>query len=1005
MNTLNESTLEMACIEWFQEIGYSHVKREDTISTEIKDGYREILFLSTLKNKLVDINPQVPLETIEEVIVKLGGTPSINLSKNNQLFHKAFTNGINVTYDKDGSAVDDIVNLVDFKNPENNDFAIVNQFTVIIGDENKRPDLVILINGLPIGVCELKNMFEENATLLDAYHQLQTYKNKIPDLFVFNEFLVISDGTNARAGSLTADFERFAPWRTLDNQTEADTKYLELEILIKGMFAKDTVLDIIRNFVTFKETDTGASKIIAMYHQVGAVNKAIEATVKAVAEEDKRAGVIWHTQGSGKSYSMLFFASKLFKLPELNNPTVVVLTDRNDLDNQIYSNFSTSPDILGGVERASSIGDLEKMLRRKSGGIIFSTMQKFREEEYSKDGFTTINPRENIIVIADEAHRTQYGTKTGYARNMRKALPNATFIGFTGTPIDLEERSTINVFGELIHTYDLNQSIKDGSTVMIYYEPRLAKIELTNIDIDEDYENITEGVEFSVRQSSKSKWAALEKVVGAEGRLQKIGKDIIEHFNYRDENLRGKAMVVAMSRRIAVDLYNMMKVLPNAPEITVVMTTSSSDRPEYDEFKRNKTEQQEIEKRFKDPNDPLKIVIVRDMWLTGFDIPCLHTMYIDKPMKGHNLMQAIARVNRVFKDKGGGIIVDYIGIVSDLKKALAFYTQGGISDNKLLDVDQLMGLLKDKLEIMREFFKGFKIIGFLKKSAIVQLNLIKAGADHILEGGDTNKKSFMKESEMLIKLFALLPYSTEIESFREERIFYEKIRELLIKNAVGVKDKSIQDTAINQLINESLSSGDVMDIFQTIGGDNPDMSILSEDFLKGIADLKFDNLQIEILRKVITEEIVKRRKFNVFKYKDFKDLLEKTIKQYHNKILTSTQIMDTLIKLAKDIMKDDELTKESDMDIEERAFYYTIIKHGENVMADEKLKVVVGQVIESIKNRLAIDWSSRENIRAGIRADVKRNLRRSGFPTSLQDDIVRDVMLQAEELWRDYIAA
>lgn len=1005
MTPLNENTLEIACIEWFKEIGYDHLSREDTVTSNDKDGYREVIFKSAFRNKLFDFNPQVPMDAIDEAISKIESLHGDNINKNNQLFHDMFTNGIPVRYHKDDNAVDDIVNIVDFNNPNNNEFAVVDQFTVIIGDENKRPDLVILINGLPIGVCELKNMFNIDTTILDAYNQLQTYKDKIPDLFFFNELLVISDGSTARIGSVTADFERFAPWRTLDNLVEADKSYFELEVLVKGVFAKEKILDLIKNFITFKDNDIGTNKIIAMYHQVGAVNKALDTTVQAVKGEDKRAGVIWHTQGSGKSFSMLFFASKLIKLPELNNPTVIVLTDRNDLDNQIYSNFSTSRDILRDIERADSIASLEKMLQREAGGILFSTMQKFRDEEYSKESFIQVNERENIIVIADEAHRTQYGTKTGYARNMRKALPNATFIGFTGTPINLEEKSTINVFGDLIDIYDIEQSIKDGATVNIYYEPRLAKIDLTNILVDEDYEEINEDVEFDIKQAGKAKWAALEKVVGTQERLTTVGHDIVNHFNYRDQQINGKAMIVVMSRRIALDLYNILKSVPGVPGLTIVMTTSSSDGPEYNKFKRNNNEQREIENKFKDPDDPLKIVIVCDMWLTGFDIPCLHTMYIDKPMKDHNLMQAIARVNRVFKDKEGGLIVDYIGIADNLKKALSFYTKDGIGSHKILEVDDLIGLLRDKIEIVRDFFMGIEIDGLLNMKEIEQLNLIKKGADHILSGGDENKINFVRETEALIKLFALLPYSQEIEGYREERIFYERVRQFLIKSSVGIKDKTIRDTAIRQLINQSIGSEGIKDISEILGGGDPEISILSEGFLADVASLKFENIQIELLRKAISGEIIRSRKFNLAKYKNFKELLEKTIANYHNKVLSSAVIIKALVDLAREIMAEEDALDKSSMTREEHAFYDAIMENGQDILNDKKSKEVVKEIIKSIKDNLTIDWSSREDIKAGMRADVKRVLRRSGFSDKAQNSIVKNIMQQAEELWRDFIAA
>ena len=1006
MTKPNEDTLEYACIEWLESLNYEYLHGTETIDSGYRNKYSDVLLQSIVKDKLKQFNPQVPNLTIDEVYEKLNSLNSFDLNKNNQKFHNYLVNGITVSYEKNGEIVDDIVKLIDFNNPDKNDFKVVNQFTVILNDNNKRPDLVIFLNGFPIGIFELKNMFDEDATIMGAYNQLQTYKEKISDLFYFNELMVISDGFTARVGSLTADFERYAPWRTFDGLRLANNKYLELEVLTKGIFTKSKVLDLIKNFVTYKETDESVIKIVAMYHQIGAVNKALESTIKAVSSSDKRAGVIWHTQGSGKSFSMLFFASKLAKSIELNNPTIIVLTDRNDLDNQLFGNFSTSPDLLRGVEQTESVKDLEKILQKEAGGIIFTTMQKFRDDEYKNDAFNKSNDRENIIVIADEAHRSQYGTKEGYARNVRLALPNATFIGFTGTPIDMEGKSTINVFGDLIDVYDIEQAVEDGATVRIYYEARLAKLDLVNPDIDEDYEDINETVEEDIKQKEKSKWAALEKVIGSKDRLEKIGVDIVEHFNHRE--LEGKAMIVVMSRQIAVDLYNIIKNIPNAPEITCVMTTNSSDSEAFNEFKRNKKEQKEIEKRFKDPNDSLKIVIVRDMWLTGFDVPCLHTMYIDKPMKGHNLMQAIARVNRVFKDKEGGLIVDYIGIASDLKKALAYYTEGGIKTNDIPDIDEVIGLLKDKLEILREFFKGFLINGWLSKSKSQQLYFVKQGADHILDGGDENKKEFAKESEALIKLFSLLPYSEEIENLREERIYYETVRGLLIKNSVGIREKTVKETAIKQLINESITSKGVIDIFEEVGSHKPDISILSDEFLEEIKGIEFKNIQIEILRKIINDEIKIKILKNVVKYRNLKELLEKSIKSYHNRNLTSAEIIQKLIEMAKDIKSDDNRCFQLGLTPEECAFYDTIREGHETIMSDDELRGIVRKLIESIRNNLKIDWSSREDVKANIRSTVKRILRRSDFkklPEQEFDIVVANVILQAEGLWKDFKVA
>lgn len=1000
----NEDTVEIACKQWFEDIGYISMRGEETTDQRLRGKYSEIILSSILKNKLQELNPEIPSSLVDEIIVKLNSLNSLDINKNNQEFHKWLIGGIPINYYQGNKEENKLIKLIDFINFGNNEFRVVNQFTVTTSTERKRPDLVIFLNGLPIGVIELKNMLGEDTDILSAYNQLQTYKNKIPDLFIFNELMVISDGYKARIGSLTAKFDRFVPWRTIDGKKEADKLYFELEVLIKGLFNKSYLLDLIKNFITYKETDDSVEKVIAMYHQIGAVNKAIDRTLEAIRNKRGKAGVIWHTQGSGKSYSMLFFANKIRKVTELSNPTIVVLTDRNDLDNQIYNNFLTSPDLVSGVERADSVADLEDLLDRDAGGIIFSTMQKFRNDEYSQGKFSKVNKRKNIVVVADEAHRTQYGTKQGFARNVRLALPNATFIGFTGTPIDFEGRSTVTVFGDLIDIYDIEQSIQDRSTVRIYYDARLAKLDLVNHNIDEEYEEINENVEEHIKQEGKSKWANLEKVVGTKKRLEKIGNDIVRDFN--DRGVEGKAMVVAMSRRIAVDLYNIMKSLPEAPQMTVVITTSSSDGPEYDEFKRNKTQQREVEKKFKDPKDSLKIVIVRDMWLTGFDIPCLHTMYIDKPMKDHNLMQAIARVNRVFKDKEGGLVVDYIGIAEDIKKASAYYTKKGIPKSVALDIDNIMGLLKDKLEILREFFKRFDISGWLNKEEKDQLYFIKHGADHLIEGGDESKKNFLKESKVMIKLLALLPYSEEIENIREERIFYESVRKLLVKNSFGAREKSVKETAIKQLINESISSDEVFDIFDETNSDRPNISKLTEDVLRKIERIEFKNLQIEILRKIINDEIKIRLRLNMYRYKNLKDLLEKTIKRYHNRSLTSAQIFDELVKIAEEMMEEEKNHIKLGMSDEEYAFYSLLKDKDTERMDDAKLKKIVVAVIKSIKNNLTIDWFIRENVKSSIRSDVRRVLRRNGFlDDKQQNQLVEDVMLQAEGLWQDYIAA
>ncbi len=947
-------------------------------------------------------------------------TPS--LVENNRRFHKLLTDGIDVEYRQpDGSIAGDKVWLFDFNRPERNEWLAVNQFTVIENKRNRRPDLVVFINGLPLAVVELKNPGDENATTRGAFNQFQTYKKDIPSLFTTNEVLVASDGLEARVGTLTADWERFMPWRTIEGIDVAPKGTPELEVLLKGIFAKDRFLDLIRHFAVFEDDGKAIIKKLAGYHQYHAVNKAVGCTVRAASPAgDKRVGVIWHTQGSGKSLTMAFYAGKIIANPAMANPTLIILTDRNDLDDQLFGTFSLCGDLLRQTPvQAEDRDQVRDLLKVASGGVVFTTIQKFFPETKGTR-YPLLSDRRNIVVIADEAHRSQYDFIDGFARHMRDALPNASFVGFTGTPIELTDKNTQAVFGDYIDIYDIQRAVEDGATVRIYYEGRLARIAIDEAEkprLDEEFEEVTEGEETQKKEKLKSKWARLEALVGSEKRVKLVADDLVEHFEQRLSALDGKAMVVSMSRRICVDLYE--QIVRMRPQwhhqddakgtIKIVMTGSADDPPAWQDHIRNKKRREDLAKRFKDPADPLKVVIVRDMWLTGFDAPCLHTMYADKPMRGHGLMQAIARVNRVFKDKPGGLIVDYLGLADQLKKALANYTEG---DRREAGIDkaEAVALLLEKYEIVADMLHGFDFTRIFSENPADRLGVISATMEYLIEQDRTNgetKTRFLNEVAALSKAFALAVPADEALEIRDEVGFFQAVRAGLVKyTPTGAKSAEDIDQAIRQLVSKAISSDRVIDIFADAGLKNPEISILSDEFLAEVRDLPHRNLALELLRKLINDEIKTRGRRNVVEARSFTEMLEKTIAAYQNRSIETAQVIAQLIELAREMREAHRRGEALGLTDDELAFYDALEVNDSavKVLGDETLRTIARELVDAVRKNVTIDWSVKESARAKLRTIVRRLLRKYGYPPDMQEKATQTVLEQAELLCRDWAA-
>jgi len=1018
---------------------------------EKRASYGDVILKHTLEHTIKRLNPALPETAHREALKAALSVYSPQLIDTNEAFHKLLTEGVPVTVRKGGQERGERVWLVDFQNPENNLFFAINQFTVTERNQNKRPDVILFVNGLPLVVIELKNPADENATVRKAYDQIQTYKTVIPSPFFYNAFCVISDGLEAKAGTISSQFSRFQTWKTINGQKESPAYSSQLEVLIKGMLNKSTFLDLIRNFIVFEkdkktDTKTGLTQIetvkkIAAYHQYHAVNKAVETTRLATTERgSRRAGVVWHTQGAGKSLSMVFYVGKL--IHGLDNPTIVVITDRNDLDQQLFDTFAACSSLLGQPPvQAESREHLKTLLKVASGGIVFTTIQKFFPEDDCTE-YDRLSERRNIIVIADEAHRTQYGFKAkfvdtkddtgrlngkriayGFAKYLRDAIPNATFIGFTGTPVESTDINTPAVFGNYIDIYDIAQAVEDGATVKIYYESRLAKVNLTEEGrrlIEEfDREMTDDGAPET--QKAKAKWSKLEAIVGHSERLKNLARDIVSHYEKRAEVFEGKAMIVAMSRRIAVALYD--EIIALRPQwhnedlkdgaLKVVMTSSSSDKMEFDPedpdslvipacHRTNKADRQLLSERMKDPQDSLKLVIVRDMWLTGFDVPCLHTQYVDKLMKGHTLMQAIARVNRVFgDDKKGGLVVDYIGIGPALKEAMAFYASSGGRGNAVETQEKALEMLLEKIEVVRQMFHGFDYMRFFSVGTSERLSIILQAEEFILSK-EQGKERFINESTALSKLFALAVPHDDALALTNEVAFFQSVRARLLKfDGEGDNDdKNNYETAIRQIVNQAVASTEVVDIFDAAGINKPDISLLSEEFLQDVKEIKHKNLGIELLKKILNDQIKVRLKFNITEGKTLLDMLEASIRKYQNNLLTTAEIIEELVAIARQIRTVDGLAEKLKLTKDEFAFYTALETNDSavSVLGDETLKNIAREIADKVRKNATIDWAMKESARAKLMVIVKRTLNKYGYPPDKQQKAIDTVLKQAEVL-------
>lgn len=1014
---ITESALEEASLSWYKELGYKILHGPDIAPGELfaeRKGYSEVVLVDRLRAALARINSDIPEEAREEAIRKILFFEHPSLVENNHSFHQCLIDGVPVEYQADGRTIYDQVWPIDFSNPDKNDWLVANQFTVIEDRHNRRPDVVVFVNGLPLAVIELKNPADENATVKDAFNQIQTYKSEIPSLFAYNEALIVSDGIAARAGALTSNWDRFMAWRTVEGDDLAPQETPQLEVLIKGIFNKNRFLELIRYFIVFEKSRQGTFKKMAGYHQFHAVQKAVDSTVKAI-KGDRRVGVVWHTQGSGKSLTMAFYTGKVIQHPAMENPTLVLLTDRNDLDDQLFDETFVPCQELIRQEpiQAESREELRELLKVASGRVIFTTIQKFFPDEKG-DRYPLLSDRRNIIVIADEAHRSQYDFIDGFARHMRDALPNASFIGFTATPIAKSDRNTIAVFGDCIDVYDIYQSIEDEATVPIYYEARLAKLDLKEEErpkIDPEFEEVTEGEEVSKKEKLKRKWAQLEALVGAEKRVNLVSGNIVGHFDKRLEVIEGKALIVCMSRRICVDLYNaIIKLHPDwhneddkKGNIKIVMTGAAKDPVEWQQHIRDKKRRRYLGDRFKDPDDSLKLVIVRDMWLTGFDAPCLHTMYIDKPMRGHGLMQAIARVNRVFKDKPGGLVVDYLGVAHELKQALSEYTdrdrgQAGVPQEEAVSV------LIEKYEIVKAMFHGFDYSGFYRGSPQERIRIIPAAMEYILKLDD-GKNRYLKAVSDLSKAFALsIPHKRAL-AIRDEVGFFQTVRAAIAKGTVdGGKEPEELDAAIRQIISKAISSDQVLDIFSAAGLRKPDISILSDEFLGEIRNMPHKNLAVETLRRLLNDEIkVRSRKF-LIQSRSFAEMLEEAIRRYYNRTIEAVEVIEELIKLAKEMREAHQRGEKLGLSEEELAFYDALEVNDSavKVLGDEVLQTIARELVEKVRKNLSIDWTVRESVKAKIRALVKRILRKYGYPPDKREKATRTVLEQAELICKDW---
>ena len=1044
MTTLTEADVEEVALKWLANLGWQTAHAPDIGpdgASEERADYGAVVLERRLRDALARLNPELPLAALDDAYRKLTRPEGSTLEARNRAFHRMLVRGVTVEYREDGGRIAGRQAFaIDYERAEANDFLAVNQVTVSERDYTRRPDVVLFVNGLPLGVLELKNPADEEAGIREAWQQLQTYKAELPSLFSMNELLVASDGTEARLGTLTAGREWFKPWRTVTGEGLEEVDPLELRVLLQGVCDRERLLALIRNFIVFEDDGSGVlEKKLAGYHQFHAVRTAVAETMRAaklgatpgVAEEegryeglqrggepgDRRIGVVWHTQGAGKSLTMAFYAGAIAREPAMDNPTIVVLTDRNDLDEQLFGTFARCQDLLGQPPtQAESRADLRKKLSVAVGGVVFTTIQKFYPEEKG-DTHPSLSERRNIVVIADEAHRSQYDFIDGFARHMRDALPNASFVGFTGTPVELRDANTRAVFGDYISVYDIQRAVQDGATVPIYYENRLARLGIDEDErpsIDEDFEEATEGEEVEQKEKLKTRWAQLEAIVGAEQRIRLIAEDIVEHYEQRLDAIEGKAMIVCMSRRICVELYReLVRLRPeweheddDKGTIKVVMTGSASDPTDWQQHIRNKPRREALAQRFRDPDDPLRIVLVRDMWLTGFDAPSLHTMYVDKPMRGHGLMQAIARVNRVFKDKPGGLVVDYLGLAPELKSALAAYTESGGTGQTAVDQEEAVALMQEKHGVCCDILHGFDWSSWTDGPA-ARMELLPAAQEHVL-AQENGKERFVSVVRELEQAFALAVPHEATTAIRDDVAFFQTVRSALSKRSAGeVRAEDELDHAVRQIISRAVAPEGVVDIFEAAGLDKPDISILSEEFLAEVRGMPHRNLAVELLQKLLKGEVSTRRRKNVVQARSFAELLEQSLRRYENRSIEAAQVIEELIELAREMREASARGEHLGLAEDELAFYDALETNDSavQVLGDETLRAIAQELVETVRNNVTIDWTLRENVRANLRRHVRRILRKHGYPPDKQEQATLTVLEQAEVLSEGWAAA
>ena len=1039
MTTLTEADVERATLDWLSSLGWG-VAHGPAIapggSNDERVDYGAVVLEGRLRIALARLNPSLKEEALDDAFRRLTRPEGSTLEARNRAFHRMLTEGVTVEHRAgDGAIRGAQVDVVDFENAAANDWLAVNQFAVSERDRTRRPDVVLFVNGLPLGIIELKNPADEDADVWAAWRQLQTYKAELPTLFAMNELLIVSDGLEARLGTITAGREWFKPWRTISGEDEASPELTGLQVLLEGVCTPDRLLPLIRDFTVFEDDGSGVlAKKMAGYHQFHAVRVAVAETLRAARLQDaaplagdgriegfdrrpggkpgdRRIGVIWHTQGAGKSLTMAFYAGVIIREQAMGNPTVVVLTDRNDLDDQLFGTFSHCQDLLRQPPaQAASRADLRRRLSVGSGGVVFTTIQKFFPEEKG-DTHPCLSQRRNIVVIADEAHRSQYDFIDGFARHMRDALPNASFVGFTGTPVELRDANTRAVFGNYISIYDMHRSVQDGATVPIYYESRLAQLALDEHErplIDDEFETATEGEEIERKERLKTRWAQLEAIVGTEQRIREVAEDIVDHFSQRLEVLDGKAMVVCMSRRICVDLYReLVRLHPEwehaddeSGEIKVVMTGSASDPLDWQPHIRNKARRETLRRRFRDVDDPLRIVIVRDMWLTGFDAPSLHTMYVDKPMRGHGLMQAIARVNRVFKDKPGGLIVDYLGLAHELKRALATYTREGGTGSAALDQDEAVAVMREKHEICCGLLHGFDWSKWTTGSPGERLGLLPPAQEHVL-AQENGKDRFLGVVRQLEQAFALAVPRADALAISDDVAFFQTVRSALVKRAIGeARTDEELDHAIRQIIARAVAPEGVIDIFAAAGLDKPDISILSDEFLAEVRGMPHRNLAVELLQKLLKGELSVRRRTNVVQARSFSEMLERSLRRYQNRAIEAAQVIEELIELAREMREAAARGEQLGLTDDELAFYDALGANDSavSVLGDEALRDIARELVETVRANVTIDWTVRESVRAKLRVLVRRTLNRHGYPPDRQEQATLTVIEQAEVL-------